>query len=113
MGWYRSPPETAAAYQDYAEDQAAAGAAWIRIIGEPLWPDGADEVAAWARYESLLNATFAGWPLSAICPYDAATVPSHVVKTARRTHPRVVDQDGAAESPDYQPPHEFGFGPST
>lgn len=83
--WYESPGRAFRAYADYV---ANAGGRYLRAIGEPVWPLASREaVIEWARYESVLNVSFAGTPAWIVCPYDVASLPDGVVDHARHTHP--------------------------
>ena len=69
--WYRSPKEALGRYGDFVKQKLEAGAVWIRIVGEAAWAGEADaEIAAWTRYESLVNIVFASSPATIICTYD-------------------------------------------
>jgi transcriptional regulator with XRE-family HTH domain len=108
VDWYRSPSEAFNRYRAFVTQTFEAGATWIRIVGEPVWAGRSDvEIAAWTRYESLVNLAFASSPVTLVCPYDMRSVPVEVVTDARRTHPLVAQGGGAAESSTYQAPEEF------
>lgn len=77
----------------------------FRLLDEPMKPGRtALENTEWARYESLLNAAFAGAPVAILCPYDVRTLNAEVVAEARRTHPELLTADGPQLSPDYLDP---------
>jgi DcmR-like sensory protein len=106
--WYRTPAETTTRYREFVETARGEGAEWAHIIGEPIWPGRSRaENAAWVRYESLLNLTFAPWPVTVTCLYDSRTAPRRVVIETGRTHPVVGTCDGTTESRDYLPPEQF------
>ncbi|MFI7610114.1 anti-sigma factor RsbA family regulatory protein [Nonomuraea terrae] len=76
----------------------------VRIIGEPIWPGRtALEYPACVQHEALINPSFAGRPVTIVCPYDAGGLPEEVLREAARTHP--VLRAGAGERPsgDYAP----------
>jgi transcriptional regulator with XRE-family HTH domain len=101
--WYRSPIAALSRYRAYVKEKYDAGAAWIRIVGEPVWVGRSDtEIAALTRYESMINVAFATSPATIMCPYDTRSVPVKVVEDARRTHPEVVHGSHATASAAYQ-----------
>jgi transcriptional regulator with XRE-family HTH domain len=106
--WYRSPSSALAAYRGYLADAQAAGARRIRVLGEPVWPRRAAAVAAWIRYESLVNLVIADAPALILCPYDVQSLPADVVAGARRTHPELMTGHGSvAVNDDYDAPEEL------
>ncbi len=64
----------------------------FRVVGEPMWPGRTElEYPACVQHEALINTAFEGRPGVILCPYDAGTLPAHVLEDARRTHPVVID----------------------
>ena len=77
---------------------------WVRIVGEPLWPQRSPaEYAACAQHEALINRAFAGRAVSVLCPYDTQTLDSRALIDAVRTHPVLVDGDQRKDSASYAP----------
>ncbi len=72
---------------------------------------GRPEVRLWARYESLLNLTFSGSPVSLLCPYDRRSLGPEIVRHALATHPRTQERDALAPSADYADPSGFVLEP--
>jgi hypothetical protein len=88
--------------------QVSAGTVWIRVVAEAAWTGDTDaEIAAWTRYESLVNLAFASSPASIICTYDERSFPEDVVADALRTHPVVAHGGDATPSSTYRTPEEF------
>src|SRR5260221_8092100 len=59
MDWYSSPTEALNRYREFVNQKFEKEAAWIRIVGEPVWAGRSDtEISAWTRYESMLNLSF-------------------------------------------------------
>jgi len=86
--WYSSLAGGLNRYRAYVQQKFEAGATWISIWGDPVWAGRSDEeIAAWFRYESLVNLAFAAAPATIVCPYDTKSLPEEVVAFARRTHP--------------------------
>jgi transcriptional regulator with XRE-family HTH domain len=106
--WYRSPTTALGNYQSFLTESVAAGAHWVRIVGQPVW-DGrsGDEIGQWAKYESWLNLAFGGAPLTLLCPYDADVVSNEILKLARATHPATHHHRSVASSPTYRQPADF------
>jgi len=106
--WYRSPRGASNGYRTIMQERFGRGAPWIRILGEPVWSGRSEpEVAAWIRYESLLNLSFAASPATIVCPYDARSVSDRVLAGARRTHPEVASAGEFTASPGYREPEDF------
>jgi anti-sigma regulatory factor (Ser/Thr protein kinase) len=63
----------------------------VRYVGEPGWRSRT--AAEWhevARHEVLVNVAFAGQPVKALCPYDAAALAPAVLAEAERNHPSLL-----------------------
>jgi transcriptional regulator with XRE-family HTH domain len=106
--WYRSPKEALSRYGAFLTQEREAGAVWIGIVAEAAWSgDPEAEIAAWTRYESMVNLAFASSPATIICTYDEGAFPTEVVADARRTHPTIADGDATTASPTYRAPEEF------
>ncbi|HEV7527240.1 MAG TPA: MEDS domain-containing protein [Acidimicrobiia bacterium] len=112
--WYTSLHDALNGYRSYVLQKLDAGAAWIRVLGDPVWADRSDaEITAWFRYESLVNLAFAAAPATIICPYDTRRFPAEVVAEACRTHPVVADGSLAGTTSTYCSPEEFLLEPGT
>jgi transcriptional regulator with XRE-family HTH domain len=106
--WYRTPTAALNRYRAFVNAKFDAGATWIRIVGEPVWAGRSDaEIAAWTRYESIINLAFASSPATIICPYDARSLPGDVVADALRTHPEVSHGGDAIACDAYRHPEDF------
>ncbi|GGO61087.1 sensor histidine kinase [Nonomuraea cavernae] len=108
LEWYDAPGRTLDACGRYVNTHQLDHPR-VRMLGEPVWRgrDRAQE-AEWTRYESMLNAAFAGSPVWIMCTYDTRALPRHIVDDARRTHPELVTGHGTTVSPAYTEPSEFG-----
>jgi transcriptional regulator with XRE-family HTH domain len=105
--WYRSLPGAANGYRSYVKERYEGGAAWTRIVGEPVWTEYTDaELAEWFRYEALINLSFASSPATVVCMYDTRTTPQGALDDAFRTHPQVGAVDVAA-SATYREPEDL------
>jgi len=106
--WYCTATSALSGYRAFLKERLAAGAPWVRIVGEPYCEGDSDaEVRVWARYESLLNLTFSAAPVSILCPYDTRAVPDAVAAHARATHPHTLEQGERRSNPDYVDPGGF------
>ena len=106
--WYRSPNEALSRYAAFVKERFEAGAVWIRIVAEAGWSDqSAAEIAAWTRYEALVNLVFASAPATIICTYDLRAFPVGVIADAGCTHPQVACAGGSTASPSFRAPEHF------
>jgi transcriptional regulator with XRE-family HTH domain len=106
--WYRSPRHALDRYAAFVTQKFNAGAVWIRVVAEAAWAgDTATELATWARYESLVNLTFASSPATILCTYDERSFPAEAIADARRTHPELTDGEEATPSPTYREPEDY------
>jgi transcriptional regulator with XRE-family HTH domain len=106
--WYRSPQHAVRRYGEFVKEQVTDGAVWIRVIAEAAWASDTDaEIAAWTRYESLVNLAFASSPATILCTYDEQTFSPSDVANAHRTHPEIVCGNSATASAGYQRPEDL------
>jgi transcriptional regulator with XRE-family HTH domain len=106
--WYRSPRAALSRYGAFLAEKFDAGAVWIRVVGEAAWSGETDAgIAAWARYESLVNLAFASSPATIMCTYDERSFPADVLTDARRTHPVFVEGKRVTASPTYRGPEDL------
>jgi transcriptional regulator with XRE-family HTH domain len=109
--WYSAPGPTLEAYRGFVDAKLEGGAAWVRIVGEPVWGGRSEsDVRLWTRYEALLNLVFAASPLTILCPYDERSTAPEILHQARLTHPHTLGRDGIADSPEYAEPGGFVLG---
>jgi transcriptional regulator with XRE-family HTH domain len=106
--WYRSPKDALRNYHEFVKQQVTAGAVWIRVVAEAAWSAESDaEIAAWTRYESLVNLAFASSPTTILCTYDEQAFPASVVSGAHSTHPEIVSGTDATASVGYRRPEDL------
>ncbi len=92
--WHPHPSTRLRAFYEFVVEELAAGVTWIRLAGEPVWPVGQPElVREWQRYEAVLNAVLAPFPVSLVCLYDSGQLDASVLESAQCTH-RVIRWDG-------------------
>ncbi|MGH3113317.1 MAG: anti-sigma factor RsbA family regulatory protein, partial [Gaiellaceae bacterium] len=105
--WYPHPATRLRAFHDLVTDRLARGASRLRLVGEPVWPDGpAEHVLEWERYESVLNEVLAPYPVTLVCTYDTSRVTTAIAESARRTHPVILNSE-LAPSDAFLPPSEL------
>ncbi|WP_436760145.1 anti-sigma factor RsbA family regulatory protein [Streptosporangium sp. V21-05] len=99
--WYAHPTRTLAAYHDYIRQRERP-----LVLGEPVWSGWTERQSReWIRYESVLNAAFAGIPVSLWCLYDETLALDHVP----RTHPAELSDAGLRRSDRYVSPERFAL----
>jgi anti-sigma regulatory factor (Ser/Thr protein kinase) len=77
----------------------------VRLIGEPIWAGrSATEYPACAQHEALINAAFTGRPATILCPYNTRLLDPAWIEDAYKTHPVMLDADGAFDSVQYDDP---------
>jgi transcriptional regulator with XRE-family HTH domain len=110
--WLTSPANALEQYTSYSDAQLRGGAAWIRIVAEPIWAGRSDsEVRLWTRFESLVDVLFASSPVTFVCPYDERSLPGRIVRHAHRTHSDLLSEEGSSKSPDYAGPGRVALDP--
>jgi transcriptional regulator with XRE-family HTH domain len=106
--WYDTPADANRRYLAFTRAAHLSGATWIGIIGQPVWEGRRPaEVAAWTRYESLLNLTFGTWPVNIMCLYDGRSAKKTVLEGARCTHPELIVGGTVERSLTYAEPEEY------
>jgi transcriptional regulator with XRE-family HTH domain len=106
--WYRSPADALRRYGDYVKQHVTAGAVWIRVVAEAGWArEPHAELAAWNRYEALVNIAFASSPATIMCTYDERAFPPDLVAAAHCTHPEIVRGHESNASAAYRTPEDL------
>lgn len=86
--WHPHPASRLRAFHGFVADGLEAGR--IRLAGEPVWePSPPEFTREWQRYESVLNAVLAPFPVSLMCLYDSSRLHPSVLDGAHRTHRRI------------------------
>ena len=110
--WYRSPAPALEGYRAFVDQKLEEGAAWIRIVGEIAPGSRSDtELAAWKRYDALVELVFASAPMTVICCYDDTTWPTDLVDDARRTHPVIAVGNATTRNEEYRGPADLLIAP--
>jgi anti-sigma regulatory factor (Ser/Thr protein kinase) len=104
--WHPHTGSRLRAFHEVVTSELAMGASRLRLVGEPVWPQEAGPVREWQRYESVLNAVLAPFPVTLVCTYDTGRLDPSITQTARRTHPKF--HEGTTRSSDvYLGPEQF------
>ncbi|MEV4641520.1 anti-sigma factor RsbA family regulatory protein [Actinoplanes sp. NPDC049548] len=101
--WYVRPVRTIAGWAQILRSAAADGSPFVRLVGQIPFADPYDP---WLRFESALNRSLAELNGHLVCPYDRRVLPTALVTTAIRTHPRLHDGDWH-DSTGYESPETF------
>jgi transcriptional regulator with XRE-family HTH domain len=111
--WYTSPGAALDRYRVLLKERLDAGSVWIRIVAElPLVGRTRAEIAAWTRYESIVNLAFASAPATIVCTYDTEALPRGVVADAHRAHPPIAVGSLGTANPSYRDAEELLLGPT-
>jgi transcriptional regulator with XRE-family HTH domain len=111
--WYTSPGAALDRYRVLLKERLDAGSVWIRIVAElPLVGRTRAEIAAWTRYESIVNLAFASAPATIVCTYDTEALPRGVVANAHRAHPSIAVGSLGTANPSYRDAEELLLGPT-
>jgi anti-sigma regulatory factor (Ser/Thr protein kinase) len=104
---YRSRTPTAITTFRKVGPQYAAPGKRVRVVGEVDFGTTVADWREWQRYESVINASFAGLPQSGLCVFDTRRLPEPLLATARHTHPHLRTRDGRVPNPDYVDPATY------
>lgn len=100
-------PAAVIAFRRLADELAASGAARIRVVGETDFGRTEREWLEWQRYEAVLNAALAAWPLWGLCVFDSTRLPAPVLESVARTHPTVVTGRTRSPNPRFVDPAAY------
>jgi anti-sigma regulatory factor (Ser/Thr protein kinase) len=104
--WYETSARTREKFRAWAAEHS--GPRRVRLLAEPPWETGNDaQVRDWARHESVANITFAGMPVTFVCPYDVRVLPPEVIEHAYSTHPTICAGTDWIDSRGYEDPLDF------
>lgn len=79
-----------------------------RLVAEQALAARRDlEVAAYLRQEAAANASYARFPVTVLCPYDAAGLPARVLDACRKTHPGLLESGQLTANGDYLDPRAY------
>jgi anti-sigma regulatory factor (Ser/Thr protein kinase) len=105
---YRARTPTAiTTFRRLAEERSAEGIGRVRVVGEVDFGPTERDWLEWQRYESVINAALADWPLWGLCVFDTRRLPDPVLDSALRTHSHRRSTGGRRRNPDFVPPADY------
>lgn len=104
---YQRVPAALAAYQTLMEQQLAAGAHRVRVLGELDFDGRLVDRSEWMRYEAVVNRSLAPYPMWGVCMYDTLRLPATVLAAAELTHPNILTPTHRGPNARYLDPIEF------
>ena len=104
---YGRTPQAILAYQHLLEEELAAGARRIRVLGKVMDPDRPSSWTERLRYEAVINRALMPYPVWAVCLYDTRYLPRDVLAAVELTHPNLRTATARAANPHYLDPAEF------
>jgi anti-sigma regulatory factor (Ser/Thr protein kinase) len=100
-------PTAITTFRRLAEQHVAEGVRQVRVLGEVDFGETERDWLEWQRYESVINAALAGWPLWGLCVFDTQRLPGPVLESAVRTHSHLRDRAGRRPNPRFTDPAEY------
>ena len=100
-------PSAITTFRRLAEERVAGGARQVRVVGEVDFGVTERDWLEWMRYEAVINAALADWPLWGLCVFDTRTLPEPVLESALRTHSSVATPAGRSPNPDFVQPADY------
>jgi anti-sigma regulatory factor (Ser/Thr protein kinase) len=105
---YRARTPTAiTTFRQLAEQRVSDGVPRVRVVGEVNFGETERDWLEWQRYESVINAALADWPLWGLCVFDATQLPEPLLESALQTHSHVVDADGRVPNGRFVAPADY------
>jgi anti-sigma regulatory factor (Ser/Thr protein kinase) len=101
------PAGTIAWYQETLQAEVDGGVSRVRGVGEVDFGTTPAQWAEWARFESVINAALARFPLWGVCMYDTRVLPDEVLHAGERTHPHLLTPRERIANPQYVDPTDF------
>jgi anti-sigma regulatory factor (Ser/Thr protein kinase) len=100
-------PDAFGVTRELVEQAAQTRTGRMRLFGTPWFGTAPRDWREGARYEAAANVVLSGFPMDAVCCYDATALPAEVLETAWRTHPQVQHRGELVDNPRYQRPGRF------
>ena len=105
---YRARTPTAiTTFRTLAEQRVSEGVDRVRVVGEVDYGPTERDWLEWQRYESVINAALADWPLWGLCVFDTQRLPDPLLTSALQTHPMVVGRSGRERNARFAAPAEY------
>ena len=93
-----------ATYRRMVQQQVAAGAPRVRLVGEVRFGNSPDSWAEWTHFEAICNVALGPLPLSSVCAYDTRELPAPMRRGVEQTHPALLTAGGRVTNDRYMPP---------
>jgi len=104
---YGRTPQAILAYRRLLEEEMAAGARRVRVIGEVMDPDRPSSWTERLRYEAIINRALEPYPVWGVCLYDTRRLPGDLLAAVELTHPNLRTATSRAANPNYLDPAGF------
>ena len=104
---YTRTANAVAAYRRMMRRHTAVNPHRLRLVGEVAFGTDPTTWNEWIRFEAVVNAALAIYPLSSVCAYDTRTLPEPVLASAELTHPLVLTSASGRPNPRYVAPALF------
>jgi anti-sigma regulatory factor (Ser/Thr protein kinase) len=104
---YGRTPQAILAFRQLLEQEVAAGARRVRVVGQVGFGDHPADWSQGMRYEAIINRALAPYPVWGVCLYDTRRLPAEVVAAAALTHPFLRTAGSRTVNPRYLDPVEF------
>lgn len=104
---YRHPQQALWGLRQLFDEERTGRTGRIRSFGEIGFDDDGLDAAEWGRAESLLNHVMRDHGTWLLCPYNRSALPENAVEGAMRTHPDVIDADGARRNQSYEQTRDY------
>ena len=100
-------PAAITTFRRLAERRASEGARRVRVVGEVDFGPTERDWLEWQRYEAVVNAALAGWPLWGLCVFDTQRLPEPLLASALQTHSALATARGREENPHFTDPADY------
>lgn len=104
---YNHPQQALWGLRQLVDQEREGQTGLLRAFGEIGFDEGGRDAVEWGRAESVLNHVMRNHRFWGLCPYNRVRLPAIAVEGALRTHPDVIDADGARANHSYQQTREF------
>jgi anti-sigma regulatory factor (Ser/Thr protein kinase) len=80
----------------------------VRIVAEQALANRTPaDARAYLGYEAAANVAYRPFAASVLCPYDAGSLPEHIVRDVLRTHPEILDGEQVRPNAAFVDPRQF------
>jgi anti-sigma regulatory factor (Ser/Thr protein kinase) len=100
-------PEAFACTKQLAAQAAERGSGRLRLFAQVDFGDHPRDIREGQCFEAAVNVLRSRTPMSTLCLYDVRRLPKELVRSARATHPYLVEDGRRVVSRDFVAPAEF------